>query len=69
MTVSYFEWVQGLMEFFWEEVNRRLKRIMQKAFAETLEVSRKEKVDMRTASYELAVSRVAEAARTLGVYP
>ncbi len=71
VTVSYFEWVQGLMEFFWTaaEVNRRLKRIMQKAFAETLEVSRKKKIDMRTASYELAVSRVGEAARALGVYP
>jgi glutamate dehydrogenase (NAD(P)+) len=71
VTVSYFEWVQGLMEYFWseEEVNDKLRRIMQKAFAETLDVSLREKVDMRTAAYMLAVRRTADAGQTLGVYP
>jgi glutamate dehydrogenase (NAD(P)+) len=71
VTVSYFEWVQGLMEYFWseEEVNEKLRRLMQKAFAETLEVSLKQKVNMRTAAYMLAVQRAAEAGQTLGVYP
>ena len=71
VTVSYFEWVQGLMEYFWseEEVNDKLRRIMQKAFAETLDVSLREKTDMRTAAYMLAVKRTADAGQTLGVYP
>ena len=71
VTVSYFEWVQGLMEYFWseEEVNDKLRRIMQKAFAETLDVSLREKVDMRLAAYMLAVRRTADAGQTLGVYP
>ncbi len=71
VTVSYFEWVQGLMEYFWseEEVNEKLRRIMCKAFEDTLEVSLKEKVDMRIAAYMLAVARTADAGQTLGVYP
>jgi glutamate dehydrogenase (NAD(P)+) len=71
VTVSYFEWVQGLMQFFWseEEVNEKLRTIMHKAFHDTLEVSIREKVDMRVAAYLLAVSRTAEAGKTLGVYP
>lgn len=71
VTVSYFEWVQGLMEYFWseEEVNEKLERIMRKAFQSTLDVSVREKVDMRIAAYMLAVARTAEAGSTLGVYP
>ncbi len=71
VTVSYFEWVQGLMQFFWseEEVNEKLRTVMRKAFHDTLEVSIREKVDMRVAAYLLAVSRTAEAGKTLGVYP
>jgi glutamate dehydrogenase (NAD(P)+) len=71
VTVSYFEWVQGLMEYFWteEEVNERLERLMRLAFAEVLRVSLREKVSMRLAAYMLAVSRVAEATRIRGKYP
>jgi len=71
VTVSYFEWVQGLMEFFWseEEVNEKLHNVMLKAFRDVLDVSVREKVDMRTAAYLLAVDRVAEAGRISGVYP
>ena len=71
VTVSYFEWVQGLMEFFWteEEVNERLRKIMRKAFSDTLELSRRDGVDMRMAAYSLAVARVAEADRVRGLYP
>ena len=71
VTVSYFEWVQGLMELFWseQEVNERLHRIMCQAFQDVLEVTLREKVDMRLAAYMLAVSRVAEANRIRGRYP
>lgn len=71
VTVSYFEWVQGLMEFFWteEEVNDRLQRIMHQAFHDTLGVSLRDGIDMRLAAYTLAVARVAEAARVRGLYP
>ena len=59
------------MEFFWseEEVNEKLHNVMLKAFRDVLDVSVREKVDMRTAAYLLAVDRVAEAGRISGVYP
>lgn len=69
--VSYFEWVQDLQYFFWdaEEINKRLERIMVKSFAQVLEASKAEKVDMRTVAYMLAISRVAGATRVRGIYP
>jgi glutamate dehydrogenase (NAD(P)+) len=71
VTVSYFEWVQSLQSFFWEEVqvNQHLEKVMTRAFAEVLAISRKYKVHMRTAAYILAVGRVAEATRIRGIYP
>ena len=71
VTVSYFEWVQGMMELFWteEEVNGRLHRIMYQAFNDVLALSLREEVDMRTAAYMLAVARVAEAVHIRGRYP
>jgi glutamate dehydrogenase (NAD(P)+) len=71
VTVSYFEWVQGLQEFFWteREVNAQLERIMVGAFENTLRVAQERKVHMRTAAYLLAVDRVARATTTRGIYP
>lgn len=71
VTVSYFEWVQSIQEFFWseDEVNARLKDIMVRSFHEVYDVHREEKVDMRLAAYMLAVGRVAEAFHTRGLYP
>jgi glutamate dehydrogenase (NAD(P)+) len=71
VTVSYFEWVQDLQSFFWNEAetNRRLNTIMSKAFGEVHKIAEERKVDMRTAAYILAVSRVAEACLTRGIYP
>ncbi|MFH1438265.1 MAG: Glu/Leu/Phe/Val dehydrogenase [Pseudomonadota bacterium] len=71
VTVSYFEWIQGLQHFFWDEerVNRELEKIMVCSFAEVLAMSKKEKVNMRVAAYMLAVDRVAEATRVRGIYP
>ena len=71
VTVSYFEWVQDREEFFWtlEEIGARLRRIMTRAFDDTLRVAREHDVDLRMAAYMLAVGRVAEATLTRGIYP
>jgi glutamate dehydrogenase (NAD(P)+) len=71
VTVSYFEWVQDLQNLFWREatINARLKEVMVKSFNDVLDLSRKHKVDLRTAAYMLAVSRVADATLTRGIYP
>ena len=71
VVVSYFEWVQGLQEYFWkeEEVNARLNDIVTRAFEETWEVRERRAVSMRLAAYGQAVSRVAEATVTRGLYP
>ena len=69
--VSYFEWVQGLQEYFWKEaeVNAKLNDIITRAFDETWATAQERGVDMRTAAYGLAVQRVAEATVTRGIYP
>jgi glutamate dehydrogenase (NAD(P)+) len=71
VVVSYFEWVQGLQEYFWkeDEVNAKLKGIVDKAFEETWHVHTSRDVSMRLAAYGLAVQRVAEATTTRGLYP
>ncbi|HLF92599.1 MAG TPA: Glu/Leu/Phe/Val dehydrogenase [Planctomycetota bacterium] len=71
VTVSYFEWVQALQEYFWseKEVNLKLRELMDRAFESVFAVHRERKIDMRRAAYVLAVSRVAEAHRLRGLYP
>src|SRR6266516_3112039 len=71
VVVSYFEWVQGLQEYFWkeDEVNAKLNEIVTKAFDETWATMQKRKISMRLGSYGLAVQRVAEATVTRGLYP
>ena len=71
VVVSYFEWVQGLQEYFWkeEEVNARLNDIVTRAFRETVETRAKHRTSMRMAAYGLGVRRVAEATVTRGLYP
>src|SRR5207245_373976 len=61
VTVSYFEWVQDLQELFWDEddVNRRLERVMVKAFADVHGTAKKYKIDMRTGAYIVGIQRVA----------
>jgi glutamate dehydrogenase (NAD(P)+) len=69
--VSYFEWVQGLQEYFWKEpeVNAKLNDIITRAFNETWATMDRRGVSMRLAAYGLAVQRVAEATVTRGIYP
>jgi glutamate dehydrogenase (NAD(P)+) len=71
VVVSYFEWVQGLQEFFWkeEEVNERLSEIVSGAFASTWALHEQRDVTLRSAAYGLAVRRVAEASIIRGLYP
>ena len=71
VTVSYFEWVQDLQEFFWDEdqVNRRLERVMVRAFEGVHDKAKKYRVDMRTGAYILAIERVAKATESRGIWP
>jgi glutamate dehydrogenase (NAD(P)+) len=71
VVVSYFEWVQGLQEYFWKEaeVNARLNEIVTRAFDETWATYEARRISMRLAAYGLAVQRVAEATVTRGLYP
>jgi glutamate dehydrogenase (NAD(P)+) len=69
--VSYFEWVQGLQEYFWKEaeVNAKLNDIVTRAFNETWATHERANAPMRVAAYGHAVKRVAEATTTRGIYP
>ncbi|HWQ24389.1 MAG TPA: Glu/Leu/Phe/Val dehydrogenase [Gaiellaceae bacterium] len=71
VVVSYFEWVQGLQEYFWreEEVNAKLHDIVARAFEEAWHTRERFGTSLRMASYGLAVQRVAEATTTRGLYP
>jgi len=70
VVVSYFEWVQDLQNFFWteEEVNKKLRDILVKAFHQVLNMSRKQKVDMRLAALMIGIERVARAMLWRGLY-
>ena len=71
VVVSYFEWVQGLQEYFWKEpeVNSKLRDIVTRAFNETWHVYEDRQTTMRNAAYGVAVGRVSEATVTRGLYP
>jgi glutamate dehydrogenase (NAD(P)+) len=69
--VSYFEWVQDLQSFFWNEteVTDKLFRILENAYTQTLSLARKQKLTMRQAALSLGISRVHEAKRVRGLFP
>lgn len=71
VTVSYFEWVQNLNRDHWtkEDVNQRLKEKMIRAYREVYLMSKRHQTNMRTAALMLAVNRVAESFKTLGLWP
>ena len=68
VTVSYFEWVQNLSGYYWdhEEVNDRLKKMMQKAFDDVYCIFESNKTDMRTAAYAVAIRRILAAEKLRG---
>jgi glutamate dehydrogenase (NAD(P)+) len=70
VTVSYFEWVQDRGGYFWSEetVNDRLRDIMTRSFHDVLALSRQHRVNMRTAAYMLAITRVATVHKLRGIY-
>ncbi|MEW6207342.1 MAG: Glu/Leu/Phe/Val dehydrogenase [Acidobacteriota bacterium] len=70
VTVSYFEWVQDRMGFFWNEqtVNARLHEIMVSSFNDVVNMAEKYNVDTRQAAYMLAIDRVAYDTRLRGIY-
>jgi len=63
VTVSYFEWVQNLSGYYWNknEVNERLKKIMDKAFSEINEMKKKKNISFRQSAYALAVKKIIDA--------
>jgi glutamate dehydrogenase (NAD(P)+) len=71
VVVSYFEWVQNMQGFFWEEseVNHHLERIMVQGFQKVWEYSQHARVPMRLAAYMLAVNEVANAIYVRGIFP
>ncbi|MDZ7291389.1 MAG: Glu/Leu/Phe/Val dehydrogenase [candidate division KSB1 bacterium] len=70
VTVSYFEWVQDRMGYFWakSEVFTRLERILNEAFEEVTQTAEKYKVNMRIGAYVLAIDRVAKTLKLRGIY-
>lgn len=71
VVVSYFEWVQDLQNFFWEEneVNNKLTKIMRNSFANVQQTMASHKTDMRTAALIIGVRRVADATVRRGIFP
>jgi glutamate dehydrogenase (NAD(P)+) len=71
VTVSYFEWVQGLDNYFWDKdrVNNELKKIMDRAFEQVDALANEKDCDYRTAAYGMGIGRVAEAHKLKGLFP
>jgi len=71
VTVSYFEWVQDLQNYFWNEseINSRLQQLMETAFGKVMNIAEQMGIDNRTAAQVLGIGRVSEAVRLRGLYP
>jgi glutamate dehydrogenase (NAD(P)+) len=71
VVVSYFEWVQGLQQLFWEEqeVVRRQYQILDRAFERMIERARKDEISHRTAAMAIGVERVRMAKTSRGLFP
>ncbi len=69
--VSYFEWVQDLQQFFWDEaeVNDRLYRVLQRAFTQVLALVERDGISHRTAAMAIGVTKVRDAKETRGLFP
>jgi glutamate dehydrogenase (NAD(P)+) len=71
VTVSYFEWVQDIQAYFWseDEVNRRLRDVMDRAYESVRSAAEEKGVRLRLAALSIAISRVAEAHVARGLFP
>jgi len=71
VTVSYFEWVQDMQQFFWDEaqVNQKLEQLMLKAFHQVRSLAKESKIPMRLAAMSLGVQKVAKEKKRRGLYP
>ncbi len=71
VTVSYFEWVQDIQAYFWseDEVNARMRDIMERSYEEVRTLSEEKGVRLRLAALALGIGRVAEAHRVRGLFP
>jgi glutamate dehydrogenase/leucine dehydrogenase len=71
VVVSYFEWVQDLQHYFWDgdEVNKKLEKVIKRAFQNVYDICTKEKVNMRMAAYMVAIQKVADAYKLRGIFP
>ena len=69
--VSYFEYVQDIRAYFWDldRINKELKRILTEAFEDVYKVYKARKIQIRTAAYIIAVSRIAKAFDLRGIFP
>jgi glutamate dehydrogenase (NAD(P)+) len=70
VTVSYFEWVQDRQGYFWtlDRVNRRLDRIMRRAFDQVYDTAQQHDVSLRIGAYVMAIRKVADALQMRGIY-
>ena len=70
VSVSYFEWVQNRLGYFWteERVNRRADRIMKQAFDNVYETAQKYNCSLRTAAYVVAIDKVASTSKLRGIF-
>ncbi len=71
VTVSYFEWVQGIQMYFWDEdeVNRQLQKVIVGAYKKVADIARTRNVDMRTAALVLGIRSIAEEKAQRGLFP
>jgi glutamate dehydrogenase (NAD(P)+) len=71
VTVSYFEWVQDMQQFFWDEaqVNQKLEQLMLKAFHQVRSLAKERSIPMRLAAMSLGVQKVAKEKKRRGLYP
>ena len=71
VSVSYFEWVQDLQNFFWEEseVNKKLENVMRSAYCSVSQTAQEYNIDLRMAAQMIGVKRVAEATYHRGIFP
>lgn len=71
VTVSYFEWVQDLQNFFWKEkeINEKLRDILVNAFESVMLLAQREKVDHRTAALMMGIKKITDAMLVRGLYP